>query len=95
MKLTLIDWPIAAIPSSKTASAVAREQTLSTRVEITPPCISPNGWRSSSRIVDPRPGVVGVVVEPLDADQVGEVRLQVSGRFSRHRPLTLPVAASA
>ena len=33
MKLTLIDWPIAAFPSWRTASAVAREQTLSTRVE--------------------------------------------------------------
>ena len=49
MKLTLIDWPIAAIPSSMTASAVAREQTLSTRVDITPPCRRPTGWRSSSR----------------------------------------------
>ena len=29
---------------------MAREQTLSTRVDITPPCSSPNGWRSSSRI---------------------------------------------
>ena len=34
MKLTLIDWPIATIPSSCTASAVAREQTLSTSVDI-------------------------------------------------------------
>ena len=50
MKLTVIDWPIAIIPSSSTASAVAREQTLSTRVDITPPCRSPTGWRSSSRI---------------------------------------------
>jgi len=32
------------------ARAVAREQTLSTRVDITPPCMRPTGWRSSSRI---------------------------------------------
>ena len=49
MKLTLIDWPIAIIPSSSTARAVAREQMLSTRVDITPPWRRPTGWRSSSR----------------------------------------------
>ena len=50
MKLTEIDWPSATIPSPPTASDVAREQTLSTRLDMTPPCIGPKGWRSSSRI---------------------------------------------
>ena len=73
-KLTLIDWPIAIMPSSSTASAVAREQTLSIRVDMTPPCRRPNGWRSSSRSGDPHAGVVGVVVEPLGPEQDVEVR---------------------
>ena len=71
-KLTLIDWPIAAIPSSSTASAVAREQTLSTRVERTPPCSRPNGWRSSSRTSTRAPAWSGIVVEPLGAEQLVE-----------------------
>ena len=50
MKLTLIDCPIAAIPSPSTAIAVAREQTLSTSVDHTPPWMTPKGWSSSSRI---------------------------------------------
>ncbi len=81
MKLTAIDWPIAIIPSPITASAVAREQMLSTRLDITPPCSSPNGWRSSSRISHPDPGVVGIVVEPLGPDQRGR-----SGRAARAGP---------
>ena len=73
MKVTLIDWPIAAIPSSWTAAAVAQEQMLSTRLDITPPCISPKGWRSSSRISTRARECSGSVVDPLDADQVGEM----------------------
>ena len=84
MKLTLIDWPIAIIPSSITASAVAREQMLSTRVDITPPWRRPTGWRSSSRSSMPDPGVVRIVVEPLGADQRVEVGVQPAGVVS-HR----------
>ena len=85
MKLTPIDWPIAIIPSSITASAVAREQTLSTRLDITPPCRRPTGWRSSSRIVDAHAGVLGIVVEPLGPQQGVEVRKQ-SARSSTIAP---------
>jgi len=44
-RLTEMLWPMAIRPSGSTASAVAIEQTLSTRLAITPPCMIAIGWR--------------------------------------------------
>ena len=50
MKLTLIDWPIAIIPSPIPRARSRASRRSRPGVDITPPCRSPNGWRSSSRI---------------------------------------------
>ena len=84
MKLTLIDWPIAIIPSPHTASAVAREQMLSTRLEHHAAVEEPDRLAQLVAQLEPDPGVVGIVVEPLGAEQGVEVGKQ-SARVVGHR----------
>ena len=91
MKLTLIDWPIAIIPSPSTARAVAREQTLSIRLDITPPCRRPDRLAQLVAHRDPHAGVLGVVVEPLGAQQGVEMGEQ-SARILSHRAGPYPCA---
>ena len=88
MKLTLIDCPIAAIPSPSTASAVAREQTLSTRRRHHAAVHQTERLAQLVAHRDADPGVVGIVVEPLGADQGVEVGSQAA-RVVRHRVRTL------
>ena len=79
MKLTLIDWPIAIIPS------LHHRQRRGARADALDQGRHDAAVEEADRLaqlvahLQPDPGVVGIVVEPLGADQRVEVGVQVAG----------------